>query len=51
MTDHGKIVDLDRYRIDRPDTDRGLALIAKCRPDLEEPAICFLPGCLCDSAP
>ncbi len=50
MMDHGKIVDLDRYRIDRPDTDRGRTLIAKCRSDLEESAICILPGFQCDSA-
>jgi hypothetical protein len=44
--DRSQMVDLERYRIDALDTDRGRTLIARCRSDLAEAAICVLPGFL-----
>lgn len=39
-----RIVDLDRYPVDRPDEPACQTLIASCRRDMEDQAICALPG-------
>ena len=38
-----QIVDLDRYPIDQPDEPACQALIASCRRDIENQALCILP--------
>ncbi len=39
-----QIVDLDRYPIDQPDGPAYQALVASCRRDIENQALCTLPG-------
>jgi len=39
-----QIVDLDRYPIDQPDGPACQSLIASCRSDIENKALCTLPG-------
>lgn len=39
-----ELIDLVRYPIDQPDTPAGRDLIAACRRDLDERALCLLPG-------
>ena len=38
------LIDLDRYPIDRSDDPRRRALVARCRRDLAEHALCSMPG-------
>ena len=39
-----QLVDLERYPLDALDTTRGAQLVAQCRRDLLEKALCRLPG-------
>ena len=39
-----RLIDLERYPLDALDTTRGAQLVAQCRHDLKEKALCLLPG-------
>ncbi len=39
-----QLLDVARYPLDEPDSDRMRTLIAECGADLEEGALCLLPG-------
>ncbi len=41
-----RLIDLDRYPIDRLDTVEGMALVARCQADLDRDAAATLPGFL-----
>lgn len=45
-----RLIDLDRYPIDRLDTPEGTALIARCLADLDRDAAASLPGFLREDA-
>ena len=39
-----QLIDLERYPLDALETARGAQLVAQCRHDLKENALCLLPG-------
>ena len=45
-----RLIDLDRYPIDRLDTAEGAALVARCQADLDRDAAATLPGFLRQNA-
>ena len=45
-----KLIDLDRYPIDRLDTKLGQLLVAQCRSDLDDCAAAILPNFVRQSA-
>lgn len=47
---YADVVDLERYPIDRLDSDDGRALVAACRRKLVETGVCNLPGFITPSA-
>ncbi len=45
-----RLIDLDRYPVDQPDTAEGAALVARCQADLDRDAAATLPGFLREEA-